>query len=225
MRRLFPVAVLIIGCGGASDATKAKSAGDDGTDKDFSQYAATHGITTLEGGGATPEVTADGLRLESLDKSKPVKLDGVLNEWPALTKAMVTAKGATKAGLKISLQYDDAKLYIGADVTDPSFQPGKDHVELVFAVPSPGGTYTTYDLGFYAGKPGETSGNVRYGTRGSVGGAKIVEAPEANGYSFEAAVPWSAVPELKTTREICCGSALACATTRLSRPRERMRTL
>src|ERR1035438_1594746 len=102
MRRLFPVvAVVIAGCGGASDATKAKSAGDD-SDKDFSQYAATHGITTLEGGGATPEVTADGLRLESLDKSKPVKLDGVLNEWPAPAKATVVT-GSTKSGLKISL--------------------------------------------------------------------------------------------------------------------------
>ena len=200
MRRVPLVLMVCVACGGgAGDAGSAKTAGGPG-DKDFAAYAASHGIQTLEGGGEAAEVTADGLRFEAVQKDRAVKLDGVLNEWPALTKALVTAKGATKAGLKISLQYDDAKLYIGADVTDPSFQPGKDHVELVFAVPSPGGMYTTYDLGFYAGKPGETSGNVRYGTKGSVGGAKIVEAPEANGYSFEAAVPWSAVPELKTTR-------------------------
>ena len=199
MRRLFPVvAVVIAGCGGASDATKAKSAGDD-SDKDFSQYAATHGITTLEGGGATPEVTADGLRLESLDKSKPVKLDGVLNEWPAPAKATVVT-GATKSGLKISLQYDESKLYVGADVTDASFSAGRDHVSLVLAVPTPGASYVPYDIGLYAGKPGDSAGTVRYGRKGSIAGAKIVEAPDAGGYTFEATIPWSALPELRVTK-------------------------
>jgi len=201
MRRVALVLmVFVVACGGgggeSSDAKTAKAKDD----KDFAAYAATHGIQTLEGGGDAAEVTADGLRFEAVQKDRPVKLDGVINEWPALTKALVVAKGATKATLKISLQYDETKLYVGADVTDASFQPGKDHVSLVFAVPNPGGSYTSYDLGFYAGKPGETEGTVRYGSRGGVGGAKIVEAPEANGYSFEAVVPWSAVPELKTTR-------------------------
>ena len=59
---------------------------------------ATHGIQTLEGGGAAVEVTADGLRFEAIDKERPVKLDGVLNEWPALAKAATVVKGATTAG-------------------------------------------------------------------------------------------------------------------------------
>ena len=46
----------------------------------------------------------------------------------------------------------------------------------------------------YAGKPGESEGSVRYGGRGAVPGAKIVEAPEAGGYTLEAIVPWSALP-------------------------------
>jgi hypothetical protein len=200
MRRLPLLLVVCVACGGgATDGPGAKSSGAAG-DKDFAAYAASRGIQTLEGGGEAVEVTADGLRFEAMEKDRAVKLDGVLNEWPALTKALTVVKGATRAGLKISLQYDDTKLYIGADVTDAAFQPGKDHVSLVFAVPSPGGNYTTYDLAFYAGKPGETEGSVRYGSKGGVGGAKIVEAPEANGYSFEAVVPWTAVPELKTTR-------------------------
>jgi len=37
----------------------------------FADYAATHGIQALEGGGAATEVTADGLRLEAYDKSRP----------------------------------------------------------------------------------------------------------------------------------------------------------
>ena len=200
MRRVPVVLVMCVACGGgAGESGSAKTGGAAG-DRDFAAYAASHGIQTLEGGGEAVEVTADGLRFEAMQKDHAVKLDGVLNEWPALTKALIVGKGATRATLKISLQYDDAKLYVGADVTDASFQAGKDHVSLVFAVPSPGGSYTTYDLGFYAGKPGETEGTVRYGSGRGVGGAKIVEAPEANGYSFEATVPWSAVPELKTTR-------------------------
>ena len=49
---------------------------------------------TLNGGGGdAPEVTADGLRLEALDKDKPVKLDGVPTEWPPFAKAGVVDQG------------------------------------------------------------------------------------------------------------------------------------
>ncbi len=175
----------------------AKTAGN--SDKDFNEYAATHGITTLEGGGESPEVTADGLRFEAVTKDAPVKLDGVLGEWPASAKATVV-KGSTKSALKIGLQYDASKIYVGADVTDASFAPGKDYVSIVLAVPTPSGSYATYELSFYPGKPGETEGSVRYARRGAVPGAKIVEAPNAGGYTFEASLPWSAVPEARTTK-------------------------
>jgi len=200
MRRIGLLVVLpIVACGGASeDATHAKSANDNSNDG-FADYAATHGIQTLEGGGATAEVTADGLRFEALDKDRPVKLDGLLLEWPAPAKATAVTSGSTKAALKISLQYDASKLYVGADVNDASFVAGKDHVQLLLAVPTPAGNYASYDLDFYAGKPGETEGSVRYGRRGNVAGAKIVEAPVNGGYSFEAVVPWSAIPEMRAT--------------------------
>ncbi|MGH7298300.1 MAG: hypothetical protein ACRELB_25395, partial [Polyangiaceae bacterium] len=186
-------------CGGAAAGSASSRTPKEG-DPDFAAYMATHGIQTLEGGGAAVEVTADGLRFEGIDKERPVKLDGVLNEWPALVRAGTVVEGATRAVLKISLQYDASRLYVGADVTDPSFQAGKDHVQLLFAVPNPGGSYTTYDLGLYAGKPGETEGSVRYERQGRVAGAKIVEAPAAGGYTFEASVPWSSLPDLRTTR-------------------------
>lgn len=201
MRRIGSlVALSLVACGGATsqDATRAKSAHDD-SDKGFADYAASHGIETLEGGGETTEVTADGLRFEALDKQRPVKLDGMLLEWPAPAKATTVTSGSTKAGLKVSLQYDASKLYVGADVSDASFAAGKDHVQLLFAVPTPAGSYVKYDLGFYAGKPGETEGSVRYGHGGRVAGAKIVEAPENGGYSFEAVVPWASIPEMRTT--------------------------
>ena len=203
MRRalLAPLACLLapLACGGGNDATRAKSAQNANDDPGFADYAATHGITTLEGGGAATEVTADGLRLEAYDKGKPVKLDGVLDEWPAPAKATVTT-GTTKSGLKISLQYDESRLYVGGDIADAQFVAGKDHVSLVLAVPTPGASYATYDLGFYPGKPGDSEGTVRYGRKGSVPGAKIVEAPSGAGVSFEATVPWGAIPEGRVTR-------------------------
>jgi hypothetical protein len=200
MRVLPVLLVMCVACGGASsDSTGAKTASAEG-DKDFAGYAATHGIQTLEGGGEAVEVTADGLRFESLQKDRPVKLDGVLNEWPAPAKATTVVKGAAKVGLKIGLQYDDSKLYVGAEVTDASFEPGKDHVSLVLSVPTAGGSYVTYDLGFFPGNPGETEGSVRFGRKGNVAGAKIVEAPEPGGYSFEAVVPFASLPELRSTR-------------------------
>jgi hypothetical protein len=204
MRRSLVLAVLaiLLACGGEQAAgPNAKTAADD-ADRGFADYAATHGIATLNQPQDAPEVTADGLRLDALDKQNPIKLDGVLNEWPASAKATLTVKGASKASLTIALQYDDARLYVGAEVTDPSFVPGKDYVSLVLAVPKPGdgGAYASYELGLFAGKPGESEGNVRYGRRGSVPGAKLVEAPTDGGYTLEAIVPFGAMPEMRTTR-------------------------
>jgi hypothetical protein len=192
----------LAGCGGAAAPDRPASVpANDPSDPDFAAYAMSHGIETLNGGGGdTPEVTADGLRLELLEKDKPVKLDGVLNEWPAPAKASLVIKGTTKSTLKISLQYDDAKLYVGADVTDASFAVGQDHVSLLLAVPQPGGGYATYGIALYAGKPGESEGSVRYGRHAPIAGAKIVEAPAAGGYTFEAVIPWTALPEARTTR-------------------------
>jgi hypothetical protein len=191
---------LPLACGGASgeqgQGAKTATSNDD---SGFAEYAATHGIQTLEGGGESPEVTADGLRFEAVAKDSPVKLDGVLGEWPAPAKATVI-KGSTKSTLKIGLQYDASKIYVGADITDASFVAGKDHVSLVLSIPTPAGSYATYDLAFYAGKPGESEGSVRYARGGAVPGAKIVEAPQSGGYTFEASVPWGAVPAARTTK-------------------------
>jgi hypothetical protein len=204
MRRALPAVVLSLcacgGAGGSRQAAAVPAATDD--DKGFSEYAATHGITTLNGGGGeTTEVTADGLRLEHLEKDKPIKLDGVIGEWPALAKAAVTVRGAsTKTSMSVGLAYDESKLYLAADIVDPGFAPGRDHVALVLAVPEPGGTYAPYELDFFAGKPGETEGSVRSGRRGGIPGAKIVEAPNGSGYTLEASVPWSAIPAARGTR-------------------------
>jgi hypothetical protein len=208
VRRASPLLILplLAACGGGTQETARPAAqtaaAPDDADRGFSEYAATHSIGSLDHPEAAPEVNADGLRLEALDKTKPIKLDGVLNEWPAPALATVPLKGATRSTLKIALQYDDARLYVGADITDASFAPGNDHVKLTLAVPRPGGTgaYVSYELMLFAGKPGESEGSVRYGRHGNVPGAKIVEAPTEGGYSLEAIVPLSSIPEMRSTR-------------------------
>jgi hypothetical protein len=206
-RSLVALAVAASACGGASGAEKTADvpsnpapANDD--DRGFGDYAAAHGIQTLNGGGGeATEVTADGLRLEHVDKDKPIKLDGVITEWPALAKASVAIKGSDpKTEMTVGLQYDETKLYVAADVTETSFNAGQDHVTLLLAIPQPGGSYANYDLELYAGKPGESEGSVRFGRHGSVAGAKIVEAPTGGGYSIEAEIPWASLADARTTR-------------------------
>jgi hypothetical protein len=206
MRRLPLLVLCMCACGGGGGPGGAErgatAPGDSDSDPGFAGYAATHGIKTLNGGGGeAPEVTADGLRLERLVKDKPVKLDGIINEWPAPAKAGVVVRGSgAKTSMTIALQYDDAKLYVGADVRDASFSAGRDHVSVVLAVPQSIGGYTTYDLELYPGKPGESEGSVRYGKGGAVPGAKIVESLGGGSVSLEAVVPWSALPDARFTR-------------------------
>jgi hypothetical protein len=193
------------GCGGAAAATdpgaKVPAGDSEQTDPGFIDYAASHGIQTLNGGGGdAPEVTADGLRLESVDKDKPIKLDGVPTEWPPFAKATLVLRGASKSQMVVGLQYDDSKLYVAAEIKDASFAVGRDHVSLVLAVPTPSSVYETYDLSIFAGKPGESEGSVRFGGHGVVPGAKVVEAPDAGGYTLEAAIPWGSLPAARTTR-------------------------
>lgn len=202
--RLAVLLLTLSACGGsalpAREATTPTTAA--GGDHDFSNYAAAHGIATLNGGGGeTTEANgADGLRLEHIEKERPVKLDGVLSEWPPLAKATpASTRSDARTAMGIALQYDEKALYVGADITDAAFTAGSDHLSLLLAVPQTGGTYAAYDVGLYAGKPGESEGSVRLGRR-PVAGAKIVEAPNGAGYSLEASIPWNAIPEARSTR-------------------------
>jgi len=164
----------------------------------------------IEGLGAPSGATyaAGGLRADLLDKSNPVKMDGVIDEWPARTLASTVIKGSgDKLQFAVAIQYDASNIYVGAEVTDASFYrtshfgEGEDHASLTLAFPQGGGAY---EIGLFAGKPGETAGEVRFlGSRahlGEVPGAKIVEAPSAKGYSFEASIPWSTFHEAHTLR-------------------------
>ena len=106
---------------------------------------------------------------------------------------------------RIALQYDDAKLYVGADVSDAQFDArrGKDHVVARARVPTPGGRRTRRTTSaFSPASRGTREGTrARAGRGGDVPGAEDRRGPRAAaGYSFEATIPWSAMPEARTTR-------------------------
>jgi hypothetical protein len=162
--------------------------------------------TTASGG--VSDSTPGTLRAGLLDGSNPVKLDGVLGEWPARTPARAEIKGPAGAvAFAVAIQYDEKLLYFAGEVTEESFfrtarfGDGEDHASLVLAFPS-GGGLKAYEVGLFAGKPGESAGSVRLltGSRGAVAGARIVEAPTGKGYTFEATIPWSTFPEAHLVR-------------------------
>ncbi len=151
-------------------------------------------------GAAPAEAHADGTSLRAdLVGARDLKLDGVPKEWPeALTPLSHALKGrAARPDLeaRATVAYDDARVYVAADVTDDKLVAGGDHVELVIGFP--GGA--TRSIAIYPGDPGKSPGSARSGGAG-IASARVVEAPRQGGYTIEASLPWSAIPEAQTTR-------------------------
>lgn len=181
------------------------------------------GDTAVANGGLGPfaagvsEATPGTLRANLLDKDNPVKLDGMLQEWPARTPAKVVVKGSPGPDLAFAtaIQYDDKLIYVAGEVADESFVrtgrfgENEDHASLTLGFPSGGGHFTTYEIGLFAGKPGESTGTVRFvgARKGEVPGAKIVEAPAPKGYTFEAVFPWLTFAETRSVRVGLRGAA------------------
>ncbi len=145
-----------------------------------------------------------------LAKSGEIKIDGVLQDWggtPFLRLASTVSGSPGGLTVRAALAYDNAHLYVAGNVIDPSFHrtdrfgDKEDHAELVLSFPDERGQYSrSYDVKLFAGKPGETEGQVRAVGLGVVKGAEIVEAPSRGGYTFEAKIPWSLFPPAAHTR-------------------------
>ena len=201
----FAIACTLAACGGSAPPPKHADAPAI-VDPSIGDTAVANGGIDALGPPSGATYAAGGLRADLVDKANPVKMDGVVDEWPARTLATTVIKGSgDKLSFAVAIQYDAANIYVGAEVTDASFYrtehfaDGEDHASFTLAFPQGGGAY---ELGLFAGKPGETAGEVRFeGSRhGQVPGAKIVEAPTAKGYTFEASIPWSTFPEAHTLR-------------------------
>ena len=199
---------MLAGCGGAGAGgnSNAKLPGSKTDDSIADEAAKNGGIAGLGIDNGDPSTSlAAALNLEMIDPQNPVKLDGVPQEWPARTAASQTVQGdAANLSMTAGLQYDDAKIWVAGEVSDASFKVGVDHASLVLAIPGAGGALAAYEIAFYAGKPGESAGSVKFASGAQKGrdvpGAKIVEAPSKTGYTFEAFVPWSTFPEARLVR-------------------------
>jgi hypothetical protein len=209
-RSLSSLSILlcVAACGGGAGSAKngAKSAsGANGNDSIADEASKNGGIAGAGIGGSSSSATASSLQLDLLDPAAPVKLDGVPLEWPARTAASQSIRGdGSSVTFSAGLQYDDSKIYVAGEITDASFKVGSDNASLVLALPGAGGALVPYEIAFYAGKPGETSGSVKFGSGSQKGhdvpGAKIVEAPAKGGYTFEAVVPWATFSEARLVR-------------------------
>jgi len=201
--------------GGASHA----DAGPGESHESIGEMAAAQGGLSALGGAGNREEGSTGVEIafggalhaDDVDRKSPIKLDGVLKEWPARTdaKEVLSGKGDGLA-LAVGVQMDDTKLYVGADVTDPALARGShhgdadDHLSLTLAFPSGRGGLKAYEIGLWPGKPGESSGAVKWlagpSSGQDVAGAKLVESDVKGGVTVEAAIPWATFPEARTMR-------------------------
>lgn len=214
-------------CGGGAGAgkTDGKTANDVDDKKKHDDVGSIGDLASSQGGigalggagnreeGSTgAEVSFSGaFAAHEVEKKTPVKIDGVLKEWPPRTPAKETLTGKTEGiSLDVGVMYDDAKLYVAAEVVDPKgSRSGKhveseDHVAMTIAFPAGRGQLKAYDVGFWAGKPGSSVGAVKWLSGPSKGqdvsGIKIVENDSKTGYVFEASIPWAVFPEARTMR-------------------------
>ncbi|MGK3992128.1 hypothetical protein [Sorangium sp. So ce1024] len=157
-------------------------------------------LAALAAVAPSPALAAGTPLVAPLVESKWLKLDGVPKEWPvAFTPLGTRVKGKpSKADLsaQAAIAYDDARIYVAADVTDDALRGGADHVKLVLGFP--GGR--VQQVALYPGQPGKTAGSVKVPGGKAVAGARVVEAPRSGGYTLEASIPWAAFPEAATTR-------------------------
>ena len=218
---IAPTLLLLLAahCGGPSgSAVKTPAGGDAKKDDSIADLAASQGGLASLGGGRNGEVgtgteaaMSGPLRAEQVIKGSPVKLDGLLKEWHARSAATESIRGKTDGlAFKVAVQYDDAKIYVGAEVDDKDLVRTKklaeteDHATFTIAFPAGRGALKAYEIGLFPGKPGEIAGAVRWLSGPSKGkevaGARIVEAPVKGGISFEAVLPWSSFAEARTMR-------------------------
>ncbi len=132
-----------------------------------------------------------------------VSLDGMLAEWPPLVPAKYRSSDRAKEA-SVNLIYDNETLYVAAEIRDTTltrseaFTTREDYLSLSLqlhagrpsARSAEGQKRTSFDLALFAGKPGESEGQVKH-LNHQVPGSKIVEVAFDGGYRIEASIPWS----------------------------------
>ena len=223
-RAVYTFFLGLVACGGGGSASSAKSAQEGKATKaepheSIGDLAAAQGGLSMLGGNGNREEGSTGveialgstLRIEDVDRKTPVKRDGVLKEWSSRVNAGESLSGKTDGlALAVAVQSDDTKLYVAAEITDPApartaaHNESDSHVSFTLGFPTGRGGLKAYEIGFFPGKPGESSGVVRWLAGPSKGqdvpGAKIVENDQKGGFLFEAAIPWTSFVEARVMR-------------------------
>lgn len=156
---------------------------------------------------SSPAALGAGTTLDALPMAgQKIRIDGDLREWPgkmdSLSHTLQGKPGGSAAG---QIGYDEKYLYVAFKVTDKKlartsgYGAAEDHGTLLIAFPSGKGGFATHELSLFQGEPGKVAGSVRTKS-GAVSGAQLVEAPSKNGYTFEAKIPWSALPQAASVR-------------------------
>jgi len=152
-------------------------------------------------GAMLPAVSADDVKIR-LD-GQPKELPG---DWTSL-ETTISGK-ARKKGTSFAqgaIVYDEANLYVAMRLEDDklvrtaSAGPNEDHATLSIAFPLKAHSYHTYQVELYPGLPGKLPGVVKIGDS-KVTGSELVEAPDGEGLTFEAKIPWSAFAESSRIR-------------------------
>jgi hypothetical protein len=136
-----------------------------------------------------------------------VRLDGVPSELPGAWSTLGTVVSGRRslASPQCALAYDDDNLYVAMKVDDKkivrtrSAGNAEDHATLRLAFPLGKARYRTYVVELFPGDPGKLPGVVKVGGH-TPSGAQLVEAPEADGLTFEAKIPWNSFAEGARTR-------------------------
>jgi hypothetical protein len=125
-----------------------------------------------------------------------VVIDGMPREWAGDWRLLDQPISGSRTGelqARVLLATSKDSLFLAADIQGDAQIGDGDRIELL--VGFPGGSSRTILL--YPGVPGKSRAKATIGG-GLVRGAKVVEAPVSNGYTLEAQIPWSALPESKT---------------------------
>ncbi len=147
---------------------------------------------------------------------KKVRIDGRLREWPRLTSLSENVSRSSLGSLEAEglVGYDKSNLYVAMRVTDKNLVLSgnhgqkEDHAVLAISFPTNGGGFKNYRVRLHPGKPGKSAGSVKHSGGAKISGAKIIEAPDNDGLTFEASIPWSAFSQAKLVRAGLRGALL-----------------
>lgn len=161
--------------------------------------------------GSATAIAAEGSMLPAvLAGDTKIRLDGQPKEipgsWNSLDK-LISGKAPKNlaAFAQGAIAYDDTNLYVAMRLEDAQLVrtagagSNEDHATFSIAFPLKARSYHTYQVELYPGVPGKLPGIVKIGDA-KVSGAELVEAPDGDGLTFEAKIPWSAFAESSRVR-------------------------